>query len=223
MNSGSIAQSIRDQAVTAWSAPVPFLAALALAIFAIYWFLNHTYKTRIEDLKSNLSLKDAQVQSYKDKLDGASPDEAKARIDILEAKFAEIGSKVEALAPRNLNQSQVSQMVEILEPFGGNHVMIVKDAGSADSTQFSRQLIGAFRNAGWEVADGTAMGIEHPPHSGIWLAAPPISQQSPAQKAVAKALTSIGLKFDRRIGGEIQITENKKTVCEIMISTPLNG
>ena len=75
--------SVSKQVGTVVSAPIPFAVLLAILAFVIWRVLNHYYDERIASKNELLVLRDAQLQDYKDKLRGATPDEAKARMDAL--------------------------------------------------------------------------------------------------------------------------------------------
>ena len=79
------------------AAPWSFASAvfvMACIIVPVVWFaINWSYRSVISSRDGEINLLERQRDDYKDKLGGASPDEARARIDRLE-------TQVKALAPR---------------------------------------------------------------------------------------------------------------------------
>lgn len=72
------------------NAPVAFvlsLLALGAILFALFQW---RYSDRLDSLEGRIKLKDDLIASYKTKLDGASPDQAKERIVALEARCSEL-------------------------------------------------------------------------------------------------------------------------------------
>jgi hypothetical protein len=96
------------------AAPRPFILTIALVIGAVWWVVDYTYGTRLSSKNAQLELSDRQIADYKQKLSGASPDEAKARVADLEKKIEEMslaitqsktpaGSILNAPGSRDLN------------------------------------------------------------------------------------------------------------------------
>jgi hypothetical protein len=78
-------------------APVSFVACTLVAGFIIWFALDWKYSSLISNRDSVITNKDSQIalvtgerDNYREKLNGASPDQAKARIDALEAKVASL-------------------------------------------------------------------------------------------------------------------------------------
>src|SRR5665213_3041205 len=71
------------------------VAMLALGYLAAKW----RFGAKMDAMEERLRHKDDRLKEYDDKLKGASPDEARARLDALEAQ-------VRALGPRRLTAEQ---------------------------------------------------------------------------------------------------------------------
>jgi hypothetical protein len=154
---------------TAWQVikgdPVPFIwafialvAAIALGIWkAISW----AYKSRLESAKGQIELQDRQLQAYKENLQGASPDEAKRRIEALE-------HQVKALLPRRLTEEQKRLLTENMKPLGAGRVIIVGyDMACSDGRTYANEFRHLFRTSNWVVHDMMAGGISNVPQSGL--------------------------------------------------------
>jgi len=73
--------------------PKPFLLALVVIAAIIWAVLSYFYKTRIENLRSEIALVMRQRDDYQEKLGGATPDQAKSKMEELEKRVKEaIGS-----------------------------------------------------------------------------------------------------------------------------------
>lgn len=61
MDSNSVAASIGQQFVTAWNAPVPFLAAMIPVILVIWWLVNRDFRIRLQNAESTIALYKEQL------------------------------------------------------------------------------------------------------------------------------------------------------------------
>jgi hypothetical protein len=84
-------------------ARVVFSTALLVAIGAVWWVMDWRYSGVISHRESEIRL----LNAYKDKLGGASPDQARARIDALEAT-------VKKLEPRPSSGRHLFGLLKVL-------------------------------------------------------------------------------------------------------------
>src|ERR1700733_5100966 len=61
-----------------------FFVILVLIIGGIWWLMDWRYGSIVASKAGQIELQDRQLADYKQKLDGASPDQAKAKIEALE-------------------------------------------------------------------------------------------------------------------------------------------
>lgn len=200
MEPKQIAQSVLDQFVTVIAAPVPFLAAVIASWFIIRWYIRGQFDTQLNNGKSTIELLERQLQEYKDKTGGDTPDAVKTRIDALEQRIAEMVPKLAAMGPRKVAADQRQLMVPLLDPFKDQCIEIASDAASADAAQMSKGLVAAFNSAGWITQTSMVMGIGNPPPTGVGLTVDDTARLTPAQSAVAGALNAAGIAFDLRSG-----------------------
>jgi hypothetical protein len=212
--------SVTQQFAAVSEAPVPFFLVVALVGFGIWKFLNHHYSGRISTKDDLLTLRQAQIDDYKAKLDGATPDAAKARMDALEARIAEIVPQITALGPRRLTAEQQKAMLPILDSGRGAHITICSDAASADAAQFSRSLVAVFNSAGWIVRTPMVLGLGYSPPSGIGLRVKNPQSLSGAEKFVFDSLKAAGLEFDLLQAGAALPIETQEVV-ELVITNKL--
>ena len=142
-------------------APATFAMALAILGGLIWGAMSWSYSSQIANLQSRLSLKDDQIADYKTKLEGATPDEAKRRLDALELQ-------VKALSPRRLTEEQKGKIGQSLKGSLGS-IQIIQDMGAPDAKAYTADLALAFQAAGWAVALPAVLGLGNPPPSGVAL------------------------------------------------------
>ncbi|MGD0565270.1 MAG: hypothetical protein ABSA66_19550 [Roseiarcus sp.] len=169
-------------------APATFAIALAILGGAIWAAMNWTYSSQITNLQSRLSLRDDQIADYKTKLGGATPDEAKKRLDALELQ-------VKALSPRRLTEGQKAKIVQSLKGSSGI-IEIVQDMGAPDAKAYTGDLALVFQAAGWVVSLPAALGLGNPPPSGVGLMVANPAAMQPIELATKRALEAAGIAFD---------------------------
>lgn len=115
-------------------APLIFGGALIVITFIIWRVIGWRHAP-----------KDDLIALYKARLDGASPDEARARIDKLEATIKRtVGAEWHPLTP-----SEISALSRELASIGKRSVFIMhKNALGKD---LAKSLAAAFESAGWQV------------------------------------------------------------------------
>lgn len=122
----------------------PHLSVLLIltCLIAGYVAARWRYAGKIETLEARLTLKDETVADYKRKLDGATPDEAKARIETLERLVA-------PLKPRDLTDGQALILTRHLSPLAPRSAEIGYAHGYAGCQEYAERLRAVFRGAGW--------------------------------------------------------------------------
>jgi hypothetical protein len=151
-------------------APIAFLASVLVVAFVIWKIVQREFANRLANADSKYELARARVEDYERKLQGASPDEARAKVQALEARL-------QNLEPRRLSDEQIRQLSEVLRL--GNlarQVQIDVASGSPDGAMLQDGLIRAFIDARWKVSvtysvvgplnalsrTGLRIGISHP-------------------------------------------------------------
>ena len=211
-----ITEYIAGEFAAVGEAPMLFLISMVLASGLVWKAVSWHFETRLANADSTKELLQRQIDDYKDKLSGATPDAARAKIEALEAR-------VDALSPRSLPADAQNAMVPFLDPFRGQLIEISSDSTSADASRLARQLQVPFNSAGWNVNLPTVMGIGRPPPSGVGLIVENTNQLSPVQVAISNALRAAGITFDlqqgRMRGAPPHIGE-MHPAAEILISNP---
>jgi len=169
-------------------APATFAIAVVLIAGVMWGIFSWGYSSRIEDFQSRLALRDDQISDYKTKLNGATPDEAKRRLDALELQ-------VKALSPRRLTEEQKGEIIQSLRGVSGV-IEIAQDMGAPDAKAYTGDLALAFQAAGWSVGLTAVLGQGNPPPTGVGLrVANPVAMQ-PIELAAKNALSAAGIAFD---------------------------
>lgn len=129
-------------------APLVFTAALLVVGGCIWFVLNWRYVGIVEN-------KDGIIALYKERLGGATPDQAKARIDALERRVkATIGSD---WVP--LTASEVSQLSAAVEKLPKRRIQIMYS--NSFGKDLAQTFSDAFAQAGWNdlhLSEGGGLG-----------------------------------------------------------------
>lgn len=167
-----------------WS--VGTIAILCLgAGWVVAWFL---IRERGANLESRLKLRDEEIADYKNKLSGATPDEAKARLDALE-------SAVLALSPRRLSEQQNAAIKSALGATRGV-IELQLEMSVADVRRYGADFERVFREAGWQVLTSQLLGLgAGQPPSGLALKVGSIQSLTPLEQAVLTALRGASVRF----------------------------
>jgi hypothetical protein len=154
-------------------APVTFVAALAV-MSVIVWKL----------LAWRHAPKDDLIALYKGRLDGATPDQARARIDELEATIRRtIGSKWTPLTAQ-----QVQALSREVAPIEKRRLQVMYQ--NPYGKELARTIADAFEGAGWDVHYSTGSGFEE----GLFVGRSPIV--GPLLKAAIERATPLTVIYE---------------------------
>jgi hypothetical protein len=123
-------------------APWSFFTAVAIIAGAIWFFLSEINQGMLQAKDATIETLKTQNDSYKEKLSGATPEEAKARIDALEARV----SRVE---PRQLSHEQKKTITEnVMLPAGASYALSIEsDMRCLDCNQYAEEFSDIFSEA----------------------------------------------------------------------------
>lgn len=169
-------------------APFTFATGAILISGLAFLILRAFFEGRISTLEGRISLKDDQLADYKNKLSGATPDEAKQRLEKLE-------QQVVALSPRRLNDDNVRKLVSVLSESPAT-IEISQDMAAADARALAGDFIITFQRANWRISAPMVMGIGNPPPTGIALQVQNVRDLRPSELLVKRALENAGIDFD---------------------------
>jgi hypothetical protein len=181
-------------------APVAFFAATLVAALVIWRAMEWAYRHRLDGAQEESERLTRELGDYRNKLAGATPDEAKERIEALERQITE-------LLPRRLTSAQMDSLRENLhagvpQAPTAYFVEIAHDMGCTDAQSFKGQLMNAFQSAGgWAISGPAVLGIGTLPPTGLGIHAIDPSRPQGGEKIIADAFTKAGIPFDMLPGG----------------------
>jgi hypothetical protein len=135
-------------------APLIFAAAVLLLGALIWAALKWRYAHSLEQRNHLIAL-------YKARLNGATPDQAKARIDSLEGQVVSLKSREWT----KLHPAAVTEFENSLAPQGSHAVSVLPQ--DRDSAFLARDLVDAFKRIGWK-AKRDASKNEVPDGLSVW-------------------------------------------------------
>lgn len=173
---------VLDEIRVIGDAPVVFGGAMLVIALAIWWILSWRYSGIIKNRERTIAL-------YKNRLGGASPDEAKAKIDSLEGQIWTLKDRIwPKLPPAAV--ADLENSLKTIEP--PKQISIVPQ--DIDSVFLARDLVDAFTRIGWVAKQDTSMnGI--PDGLSVW-------PDSELGRVVRDAL-------DKATGAQVTIREDK--------------
>jgi len=179
-------------------APVSFVVAVVAGSFLISLAMDWRYgglisgrDTVISTKEAELKLAIAQRDDYREKLGGASPDQAKARIDALEKRLARV-------EPRRLDQEQRAKLSSRLHSSPPNTpIQIMHDGACADCNQYAADFNAILSAAGWQTRATAGLGIGGPlSPKGLTLRIYDVGNSSPEGILLAQAFEAAAIPFD---------------------------
>lgn len=187
----ALANSLWQQFVTVWNAPVPFIAAVLLSWFVIWKIIRREFANRLADAASRLELAEARVGDYERKLSGASPDEARAEIQALQ-------EAVRRLQPRQLTGNDLAAITHAAQA-APSSVTISCDMAYAAGQRMAAQMQRAFAAAGWQVSGGIIGGPGFLPPEGLAVSLSSANERTPSEQALCAALEAASLRYAVRL------------------------
>ena len=156
-------------------ANLPTFGAIPVAMFLAVWAVVHWFFKRdlaakdaqIAGKTAQIELQDRQIADYKEKLQGATPDQAKARIEELEARLE---ARLTRLEPRTLTIEQRRTLVETarIPPGQPRYGLVIShEGGCPDCPVYAAAFERALQDAGWHVINGMIMGPSQRPSTGV--------------------------------------------------------
>ncbi|RWM79258.1 MAG: hypothetical protein EOR81_12350 [Mesorhizobium sp.] len=126
---------LQKEGAVVYEAPLLFSLAVVLAAGLIWAALRREFTVPITNLESELRLSRSQNEDYKVKLDGASPEQARDKIERLEARIAKLEHD-----PRQLTAEQVRLFTDALKKHRPGHVIVSRNGGSLECGGVQQQV-----------------------------------------------------------------------------------
>ena len=123
-----------------------FFVLIVLIIVVIWWVMSWRYGDLLAAKNGQIELQDRQLADYREKLKGASPEEAKAKIDALERTIKlTVGARWEPLT-----KAQISTLAVKLRAIKKGRAQIMYE--NALGKELAQTILEAFKEAQWEEA-----------------------------------------------------------------------
>ena len=161
-------QYLQSEVRSIAEAPLVFGAAVLLLGALIWVALRWRYSGIIERSSRMIAL-------YKARLDGATPDQAKAKIDSLEGQVVSLKNRE---WPK-LHPAAVTDFENVLASQGPHVVSVLPQ--DRDSSFLARDLVDAFKRIGWKAKRDTSMS-DIPDGLSVW-------PEDDVARAICNALT----------------------------------
>ena len=168
----------------------------ALGVAGLAWrIVTWSYAGRLANTESELRLKNTQLDDYREKLKGATPDEAKARIEDLAADVTYL--RKHAL-PRTLSESQLRDIETAASAAGFSTIAIMYKELGFDTARLAEVLRSAFDAAGWGgiTAPLSTGMMRYPGTSALAVLVRYVNSRSRPELAVIEGFTRSGLDFE---------------------------
>jgi hypothetical protein len=188
-------KEILEQFALISAAPIPF-SLVTIAIVGIVWVVvNWSYNAVLSSKNSQIELLERQVADYKDKLSGATPNEAKARIDSLETRLSRIEPRRLLVEQRNIITSYVTV------PYGVNYMISVQsEMACGDCRQYFDDFQDILYNAHWNIERISLSNATAASPKGIAILTPDIHHPLPEASVLTTALKAAKIDFDLKTG-----------------------
>src|SRR5687767_13248161 len=97
------AQGLRRQLRAVASAPVLFVGAVLVLVAVVWGILHLSYRTILSNKDRHIAAIERRIAAYRDAVSGATPDEARRRIDAMELELKTLRLR---LQPRRITAEQ---------------------------------------------------------------------------------------------------------------------
>lgn len=135
-----------EQWAVVMAAPLPFAIAVVIAGGLIWLAVGWSYSGVLASKNAQIELQDRQLADFRQKLNGATPDQARAKIEALEHSLrTTIGARWEPLS-----KSQISNLAARLREMPKSQAQIMYE--NALGKEMAESIFSAFKDAGWDQA-----------------------------------------------------------------------
>ena len=178
---------------------------LAVILVAVTWgFFTLIHGAENAGKDATIESLKQEVESYKDKLSGATPEEAKAKIADLQAKVTDLEARLDVrltrVEPRRLTDDQrhiISTSIAGRESSGDDHgTFLETEMGCTDCSQYAAGFSASLNDAHWKIVSGGFFGGSSTSPKGVTIFTLDPANPSPEAKALADAFTAAKIPFD---------------------------
>jgi hypothetical protein len=200
---------LRQEASALASAPALVAAALLVGIALVWLVLHWTYGKILSDKDNHIMLLERSVADYRDAVDGATPEDARQRIEALRKEAASLRLR---LQPRRLTPAQRQAIVDQSRLPGGAQpraITVAHEEPCGDCAALAADFavaLGAERT--WTVITRTVTDVAERPRTGLAIRVSDPLRPPPDAVVLRQALRSAGLNFltvGNGAGPEVQL------------------
>ena len=170
-------------------APLTILAVATLAAGGSWAAAHSRQRSRIKALESDLGQTRAEVSLYQERLQVASPDDAKAKIDALRSRLRNLEP------PPRLTPSQW-QSAHAAAASKTGRIAISHDSGIPAKAQLTADLREIFSRAGWKVFTGATTGADDSPSGAVLYLRAGGKDVDAVRNAVTRTLEAVGVAHE---------------------------
>lgn len=135
--------------------PKTFMAILIAIIVVVWVVISWSYSSVLASKNSQIELQDRQLSDFREKLKGATPEQAKDKIDSLEGTLRKmIGNNWEPL-----RRPQIANLAIKLKEIKKSRAQIMYE--NPRGKELAQSILDAFKEAGWDEAwmsQGSGLG-----------------------------------------------------------------
>ena len=206
-------EELRQEARAIASAPILVGAGIVLLTALIWGCMHWSYQGLLSGKDAHIVSLDCRLADYRDHLNGASPEEARRRIDALEVEVKTLHIR---LTPRRLTGAQREAISDrSRRPSGtpSRSIIITAQDSCSDCKAFASEIAEALRIAdNWTVTSQLLTDLGGRPSSGLGIRVAEPTRPPPEAVVLQQALRSAGLAFsmlraDTSSGVELLVTE----------------
>jgi hypothetical protein len=176
--------------------PVAFIGSLLVVGAIVYLSMRWRYRRVTSELEIRLKLSEGRLAEFAEKLNTVSPDEAKARVDELEARLSVL---TQQLSPRRLTDRQRVIMRDVIvRPVRVNcSIDIEHDMSCSDCKNYAQDFCAVFAAIpDWRVNALGFYDLEQIPASGLGLHVVDPDNLTTTEFLVLNALQQAGIPHD---------------------------
>ena len=189
-------EELKRQTKALASAPI-ILCAVVLLLAGLIWSLVHwSYRTVLAGKNAYVASLEGRLADYESSVNGASPAEARRRIDAMENELTALRIR---LTPRRLTSAQRQALSDrSRRPSGvpSRNLSVIVEESCGDCAAFAADISDALRAVdNWIVASHSVSRLSDRSRSGLAIRL--VDPTRPSQEAVViqEALRSAGLAF----------------------------
>ena len=190
-------EELKREAKAVSSAPI-FVGALTMVLIVLIWFVVHwSYRSVLSNKNSYIASLERRVADYRETLNGASPEQARRRIEAMELELKTLHIR---LAPRRLTAAQRESIADRsrLPPGAQSRSLTVMvQENCSDCPAFAAEIVAALRlSDNWTVSSQRLTHVEVHPRSGLGIRVADPTRPPPEAVILQQALRSAGLAFN---------------------------